>query len=90
MDEDDLEYVKGLVNAKVNPQNISKILVNRTGKDFNYKDVSNIISRIKKDEKSCPVEQVLGKLRDEGGEVKYKKSEGSDNVNILWVQTKGM
>ena len=60
------------MHAKVNPRNISKILVKRTRKDFNYKDVTNIISRICNDKKSCPVEQVLGKLRDEGGEVNTK------------------
>ena len=90
LDNDDLDYVKHLIHAKVNPQNISKILVNRTGKDYNYRDVVNMIARIQRDEKSCPMEQVLGSIREEVGEVKYSKSEDTNNVDVLWVQTREM
>ena len=46
LDDEDLEYVKGLVKAKVNARNISRIMVNRTGKDFSYKDVVNLLSKM--------------------------------------------
>ena len=69
MKDEDLEYFKGLMKAKVAPRNLSKIIVNRTGKDYTYKDVVNLISRIKQEEESCPVEKFLATVRDEGGSV---------------------
>ena len=85
-----MDYVKGLINAKVNPRNISKLLVTKTGKDYTYKDVVNLMSRLKRDEVACPVETVLGKILEEGGTVNYNKAEGSNNVDVLWIQTKDM
>ena len=32
----------------------------------------------------------MGEIVDAGGEVKYKKETGNDNVDVLWVQTKDM
>ena len=90
LDDEDLEYFKSLKEAKVNLRNISKILINRTGKDFNPKDVVNLTARLNKDKETSPVEQVLGDIREYGGEVKYTKADGSDNVDVLWVQTKDM
>ena len=56
LSEEDFEYVRGLVNAKVNARNIARLLINRTEKDFSYRDVANIIARIRKDQIKCPVE----------------------------------
>ena len=36
------------------------------------------------------MERYLGEIREEGGIVNYSKSEGSDNVDVLWIQTKDM
>ena len=32
----------------------------------------------------------MGEIVDAGGEVRYKKETGNDNVDVLWVQTKDM
>ena len=50
----------------------------------------NLTARLNKDKETSPVEQVLGDIRENGGEVKYTKADGSDNVDVLWVQTKDM
>ena len=36
------------------------------------------------------VETVFGELRDEGGDVRYKKEDGSNNVDVLLIQTREM
>ena len=38
----------------------------------------------------CPVEEILGSYREEGGYVFYSKAEGSDNVDVLFIQTREM
>ena len=65
-------------------------MVERSGKDYTYKDVVNLMSRLKKEDEICPVEQFLESVREEGGAVNYKKAEGSNNVDVLWLQTKDM
>ena len=56
--------------------------------NFSTKDIQNIISRIKgQDTCDETIEKCLGDMRDEGGDVRYKKEEKSNYVDILWVQT---
>ena len=51
----------------------------------------NLTARLKNtEENKTSVEESLGQIRDGGGEVRYKKEVGNDNVDVLWVQTKDM
>ena len=36
------------------------------------------------------MEESLGEIKDNGGDVRYKKQSNSDNVEVLWVQTQDM
>jgi hypothetical protein len=91
LDEEDNDFVKELLKVSANPRNIANALTERTGKDFTAQDVRNLTARIKDtEENKTSVEESLGQIRDGGGEVRYKKEEISDNVDVLWVQTKGM
>ena len=91
LDEEDNDFVKELLKVKAYPRNIANALTERTGKDFTAQDVRNLIARIKDtEENETSVDESLGQIRDGGGEVRYKKEEGSDNVDVLWVQTKDM
>ena len=91
LEEDDKDFVKGLIRAKTTARNIADVLSERTGKHFKTMDVRNIISRIKEnEEKSTTVEEALSDIIDKGGEVRYKKEKGSNNVEVLWIQTQDM
>ena len=90
MDDDDKEFVKGLLRVRANPRNIADVLRERTGKDFKTQDVRNLISRIQQHEELSSVEEALAEIKDGGGEVRYRKEEGNDNVDVLWVQTADM
>ena len=49
------------------------------------------MARIKtSEEEVCSIEESLGDIKDKGGDVRYKKQSKSDNVEVLWVQTKDM
>ena len=89
--DDDKEFVKGLMRAKTNVRNIADVLSERTGKDYKTQDVRNIISRMKQQEENVvTVEESLGEMRDGGGDVRYKKEKDTNNVDVLWIQTKDM
>ena len=92
LDDTDKEFVKELVKARANPTNIASVLSKRKeGASYNAQDVRNIISRIKTtDQEVCTVEESLGEIKDNGGDVRYKKQSNSDNVEVLWVQTQDM
>ena len=90
LDDDDKEFVRGLLRVRANPRNIADVLRERTGKDFKTQDVRNLISRIKQHEELSSVEEALAEIKDGGGEVRYRKEEGNDNVDVLWVQTADM
>ena len=58
---------------------------------YNAQDVRNIIARINVDEQAvASVEESLGEIIDNGGDVRYKKQENTDNVEVIWVQMKDM
>ena len=52
LDDDNKDFVKGLVKAKTNVRNIADVLSERTGKDFKTQDVRNIVSRMKQQEEN--------------------------------------
>jgi hypothetical protein len=67
LDDDDKEFVKGLLRVRANARNIEDVLTERTGKDFKTQDVRNLITRIKEDdENGSSVEDALGQIRDAG------------------------
>ena len=91
LDEEDNDFVKELLKVKAYPRNIANALTERTGKDFTAQDVRNLTTRLKNtEENKTSVEESLGQIRDSGGEVRYKKEVDSNNVDVLWVQTKDM
>ena len=79
------------MKARANPKNIANVLAESKGVSYNAKVVRNIIARINVDEQTvASVEESLGELIDNGGDVCYKKQENTDNVEVIWVQTKDM
>ena len=83
--------MKGLIKARANARNIGDVLSERTGINFPTQSVRNLINRIKDDdEDGKTVEKVLGDIRDAGGDVMYRKESNTNNVDILWIQTKDM
>ena len=91
LETEDKEYVKELLKARANPKNIANVLTQRKGASYNAQDVRNIIARINVDEEAvASVEESLGELVDNGGEVRYKKQDNTDNVEVIWVQTRDM
>ena len=79
------------MKARANPKNIANVLTQRKGASYNAQDVRNIIARINVDEEAvASVEESLGELVDNGGEVRYKKQDNTDNVEVIWVQTRDM
>ena len=89
--EEDKKFVKGLVKARTNPRNIADVLSERTGMQLSSQAVRNFMNKMKEDDKNVKtVETVLGELRDEGGDVRYKKEDGGNNVDVLWIHTREM
>ena len=89
--EEDKQFVKGLINARTNPRNIADVLNERTGMQFTSQAVRNLINKIKGDAKDTKtVETVLGDIRDAGGDVRYRKEDETNNVDVLWIQTREM
>ena len=79
------------MKARANPKNIANVITEKKGINYSTQDVRNIITKIKASEEIvCSVEESLGSIKDEGGDVRYKKQENTDNVEVLWVQTKDM
>ena len=90
LNEDDKDYVKELLTAKANPNNIATCLNQKTGKLYSGQDVRNLIKKINDNETDNPkAEDILGKIQDAGGRVAYTKN--SENfVDVLWIQTADM
>ena len=88
--EDDKEFIKGLIRAKTTSRNIAAVMTERTGRAYTYQDVRNIIERINLNIEQVPLEQALGSIVTAGGNIKYQKESGTDNVNCLWLQTRDM
>ena len=87
----DKAFVKELVHARASSKNIANVLTERNGINYNSQDVRNIVARIKTTEEVVPtVEEALGDITDNGGDVRYKKQSNTDNVEVLWIQTKDM
>ena len=91
LSEDDKECIKGLVRAKTNVRNIADVLSERTGMNLAVQTVRNIINQLKESDKEVKtVEMVLGEIRDQGVDVRYRKERETNNVDVLWLQTKDM
>ena len=79
------------MRARTDARNIIDVLNERTCKYFKTQDVRNLITRIRESEdKQSSVEEALGNIRDNGGDVRYLKEQGTNNVDVLWVQTRDM
>ena len=90
LNENDKDYVKELVTAKANANNIAACLNSKTGKLYSGQDVRNLIKKINANEMDNPkAEDILGKIKDAGGRVAYTKN-GDGFVDVLWIQTADM
>ena len=79
------------MRARANNRNIASCLSSRTDINFSTKDTQNINSLIKgQDTCDETIEKCLEDIRDESGDVHYKKKEKSNYVDIFWVQTHDM
>ena len=58
---------------------------------FKAQDVRNVVSNIKRSEEVViTAEESLEEVINSGGDVRYRKQAGNDNVEGLWIQTKEM
>ena len=90
LNEEDKDYLIDLKNAKANPKNIATCLNQKTGRQYNSKDVRNLIKKIDDSEVDKPkAEEILGKIKDAGGNVSYTK-DANKRVDALWIQTGDM
>ena len=89
IDNDDIEFIKGLREARAQPKYIADVLTNRKGYSFKASNVRNLIKKaIEPIAGNRTIEEVLENIRDDGGMVKYEKKENSNSVDVLLVQTK--
>ena len=80
-----------MIKVKANPMNIASVLTERKGIQFKAQDVRNVISNIKRSEEVViTAEESLEEVINSGGDVRYRKQDGNDNVEVLWIQTKEM
>ena len=90
LNDDDKEYVKELMTAKVTSNNIATCLNQRTGKEFTGQDVRNLIKTINENDIDKPkAEDILASIKDAGGRVFYSKND-ENKVSVLWIQTADM
>ena len=90
LQEEDRDYLKDLMNAKANPKNIAACLSQKTGKQYNGQDVRNLIKKIDESDLCKPkAEEILGKIKDAGGNVLFTK-DANKQVDVLWIQTADM
>ena len=81
----------GLVDAQATNKNIAEVLTKKTGKSFSSQDVRNIVTRIKDTNMNVEtIEEVLAEIKEDAGDVKYKKKDGSNDVEVLFIQTETM
>ena len=87
LDEEEKDYLKELIKTKAITKNMAACLSRKTGKEFNSKDVSNLMQRLKSANPNEPnAESVLGKIQDDGGFVRYSR-DSHGFVDVLFVQT---
>ena len=85
--EQDKVMIEEMVNVQANNKNIADALTQKTGKTFKSQDVRNIKTRLKEAKNVETIEEILAKIKAAGGEVKYKKAEGTNDVQTLFIQT---
>lgn len=84
MAEEDLKFVWELSKAGTKTKNIAEFLSERTGKDFNVQDIHNIVNGANKDGtiNEPSVEESVAKIRESGGDVRYKKADNTNDVEL--------
>ena len=92
IDQSDQKLLEDLIAGSADPQNIADVLNQRKdmGSTYDAQFIRNVRSKIhnKKDIKT--IEEALNDIIQDGGTVRYKKKDGSDDVNVLTVQTSDM
>ena len=79
-----------LDEARTDPRNIADVLSDRTGMCFTCKDIRNLVAKMRLVARKPSSEELLSVIVDNGGEVKYTKTKSSNDVQVLWLQTKEM
>ena len=77
------------MGTNASARNISECLSQKTGKEFNRQDVHNLMRKLNQEEESKSAEEVLGKIKDDGGNVMYSRDENKC-VDVLFIQTPDM
>ena len=91
LDEETEDYVEELAKAGAAPRNIADCLNAKTGKRYQGKDVTNIISRLKqKVDDGGILEEHLREIVQEKGEVLWHKNRDTGYVEVLYIQTASM
>lgn len=92
LSREDQLFVSGLKEASASNSNIADVLTKKTGKPFKAQDVFNIVTQINKglEGEKESIEEVLAQIKEDGGDAKWKKKDGSNDVKALLVQTATM
>ena len=90
LSEEDINFVMKLDEARTDPRNIADVLSDRTGISFTCKDIKNLIAKMQLVARKPSSEELLSVIIENGGEVKYTKTKNSNDVQVLWLQTKEM
>ena len=79
-----------MMKGNASNSNMASALTQRTGIPYSYLDVYNLVKRISDDEYSESIEEYLAGIRESGGTVVYRKKTGTNDVYVIYVQTKSM
>ena len=91
LSDDDVEFVVLLAESKAPVRKIAEALSSRTGNNYKSKDVSNLLAKLKKENKDgTTFERVLESVRSSGGEVRIEKDKDSGYATVIWIQTNQM
>ena len=80
-----------LSESKAPVRKIAEALSSRTGDNYKPKDISNLLAKLKKENKDgTTFERDLESVRSKGGEVRIEKDSDSGYATVIWVQTNHM
>ena len=89
INDKDMKLIEDLIEGQAQPKNISDILNGRKdmGNTYDAQLIRNVRTKLKDKKDVATVEEALDDIIRDGGTVKYKKKEGSNDVKVLTVQT---
>ena len=92
INDNDKKLIEDLLEASAQPKNISDVLNARKemGSTFDPQFIRNLKTKFNSEKNITSIEEALDDINKNGGSVKYQKKEGTNDVNVLMVQTKEM